>query len=63
MENLIGFYRLSELLKIYPVSKSEWYLGIKEGRYPAAIHLTKRTSCWRKSDILALVEKMSGGKT
>jgi len=62
MENQIGFYRLTEVLKIYPVSKSEWWLGVKERRYPAAIRLTKRTTCWRKSDIFALVEKLSGGK-
>lgn len=62
MENQIGFFRLTKVLEIYPVSKSEWWLGCREGRYPAPVRLTKRTTAWRKSDILALVEKMSGEK-
>lgn len=62
MENQIGFFRLPQVLEIYPVSRSEWWLGCREGRYPAPVRLTKRTTCWRKSDIFELVKKMSGGK-
>lgn len=62
MENQIGFFRLPQVLEIFPVSKSEWWLGCKEKRYPASIKLGPRTTAWRKSDILALVEKMSGEK-
>jgi predicted DNA-binding transcriptional regulator AlpA len=62
MENQIGFFRLPQVLEIYPVSKSDWWAGCKQGRYPAPIKLSARTTAWRKSDIFALVEKMSGGK-
>lgn len=41
---------------LLPVSRSAFYAGIKSGKYPAPIKLSERTSAWRKSDILALLE-------
>ena len=32
-----GYVRLSTILSVFPVSKSTWWEGIKEGRYPAGI--------------------------
>ncbi len=49
--------RLSEVLKLIPVSRSSWYQGIKDGKYPPPIKLGPRTSAWRESDIMALMEK------
>lgn len=46
--------RLPEVLQIFPVSRSAWYKGIAQGRYPAGIKLSVRTVAWRKSDIDAL---------
>lgn len=39
---------------IIPISKSQWYAGIKEGKYPAPIHLG-RTAVWRVADIRKLL--------
>ena len=50
--------RLTQVLDRFPVSKTTWYEGIKEGRYPSALHLTPRTSAWRESDIDALIERL-----
>lgn len=51
--------RLNQVLDRIPVSKTAWYDGIKEGRYPsAALHLAPRTSAWRESDIDALIERL-----
>ena len=41
-----------------PISKSAWWLGVSEGRYPQPIKLGPRTTCWRESDILAIVNKV-----
>ena len=43
-----------------PISKSAWWLGVSEGRYPQPIKLGPRTTCWRESDILAIVNKVGG---
>ncbi|XUX12480.1 AlpA family phage regulatory protein [Aminobacter sp. BA135] len=38
-----------------PVSKSTWWAGVSSGRYPAPVKLGPRTTCWRLSDINALI--------
>jgi len=50
--------RLNQVLDRIPVSKTAWYEGIKEGRYPSAIRLAPRTSAWRESDIDTLIERL-----
>jgi HK97 family phage major capsid protein len=39
-----GYVRLPVLLKVYPVSKSTWWAGIKSGKYPAGIKLSERVT-------------------
>jgi predicted DNA-binding transcriptional regulator AlpA len=50
--------RLNQVLDRIPVSKTAWYEGIKEGRYPSALSLAPRTSAWLESDIDALIERL-----
>lgn len=38
-----------------PISKSSWWAGVASGKYPSAIKLGARTTCWRESDVLALI--------
>jgi prophage regulatory protein len=52
--------RLSDVLRVYPVSKSTWFAGIKSGKFPASQKLSSRCVAWRESDILALIERMRG---
>ena len=54
-----GFLRLEGVLKVFPVSKSTWWAGVKSGRYPRPLKLSKRTSAWRESDIFALCESIA----
>lgn len=55
MENRL--LRIRQVLEIVPVSRSTWWLGVREGRYPKPIrHLGPRITCWRESDIMALFE-------
>jgi len=45
---------------IIPISKSHWWAGVKDGRFPQPIKLGPRTTALRASDIQALVEQLSG---
>jgi len=54
-----GLIRLPSVLELFPISKTAWYQGIRDGRYPKPVKLGARTVAWRKSDILALIERAS----
>jgi prophage regulatory protein len=42
---------------LIPVSRSTWWRGVKEGRYPQPVRtLGKRLVAWRVEDIRALIE-------
>jgi predicted DNA-binding transcriptional regulator AlpA len=48
--------RVKQVLELVPVSKSSWWAGVKSGKYPASVKLGERTTCWRLSEIMALIE-------
>jgi predicted DNA-binding transcriptional regulator AlpA len=50
--------KLPIVLQRFPVSRSKWYLGVKNGIYPAAIKLGPRASAWRSSDIDKLISSL-----
>lgn|GEM_PF-574643 len=53
----IGYIRLKEILEIIPVSKSTWYKGIAEGRYPKPTkRFGPRIAAWDIRDIRALLD-------
>jgi len=54
-----GFVRLRDVLAPagpIPVSKSTWWAGVKDGRFPKPLKLGKRVTVWRAEDIWTLVE-------
>lgn len=53
------FLRLTQVLEIIPISKSGWWKGCKEGRYPKPIKLGARTTVWKASEIQELVAKLA----
>lgn len=53
--------RLPQVLKIIPISKSAWWQGCKDGRYPKPIKLGPRTTVWKASDIFAFMRELSRG--
>jgi len=55
-----GFYRLPEVLRILGVSKTTFYTGIKEGRYPKGYKLSARTTGYKVSDIRNLCAELGG---
>ena len=55
-----GFVRLPGILAPYgpiPVSKSTWWAGIKDGRYPKPVKLGPRITAWRVEDIRSLISE------
>lgn len=54
-----GFIRLASILAPVgpiPVSKSTWWAGIKDGRFPKPVKLGPRITAWRVEDIRTLIE-------
>jgi prophage regulatory protein len=56
------FIRLPEVLKIIPVSKSTFWAGVREGRFPKPVKLSVRTSAWLLSDIYATCDRLAGDR-
>jgi prophage regulatory protein len=57
-----GFVRIKEIVApngVFPISRSAWYAGIAEGRYPKGYKLSSRSVGWRVEEIRALIESMS----
>lgn len=52
-----GFVRLPAILGVFPVSRSTWWDGVKNGKYPAAVKLGPNTTAWRVDDIRRLLEQ------
>lgn len=52
-----GFMRLPQILALIPISRSAWWAGIREGKYPKGIKLGSKTTVWRAEDIRALIEQ------
>lgn len=57
-----AFLRLPAVLQAIPVSRSKWWAGVVTGEYPKPVKLSARCTAWRRSDIDALILKISGGE-
>lgn len=56
----INLYRLPQVLARIPVSRSAWFAGIKEGRYPRGRSLGPRTTVWRSDEIDQIIATLVG---
>lgn len=66
-----GYLRLKQILgdpnstpptsAIIPISPSNWWNGVKEGRYPRPVKLSQNTTAWRVSDIRDLMQRIDSG--
>lgn len=52
----IGFVRLPVILNIFPVGRSTWWQGVKDGKYPKPIKIAERAVAWRVEDIKSLIK-------
>lgn len=55
----IGFLRIKQILEIFPIGKSTWWQGVKDGRFPKPVKLGERTTAWRVEDVKALIQSVS----
>jgi predicted DNA-binding transcriptional regulator AlpA len=51
-----GFVRLPTILKIIPVSRSTWWKGVKDGKFPKSIKIGERITAWRVEDIRKFIK-------
>jgi len=51
-----GLVRIKQVLRFVPVSRSTWWAGVKDGRFPKPFKLSERVTVWRVSDIRAVLE-------
>lgn len=50
--------RLPAVLQRFPVSRSKWLQGVKDGIYPAPVVISRRCVAWRESAISALIASL-----
>jgi predicted DNA-binding transcriptional regulator AlpA len=59
-ENTARLLRLPKVLEKFPVSKSTWWAGVKDGKFPQPVKLgSTRCTAWRSEDIDRLIEEAS----
>ena len=54
-----GFYRLPEVLRVLPLSRSTFLSGVRQGLFPKPVRLGKRCSAWRVGDIREFLEYLA----
>lgn len=67
-----GFLRLTQIIgdpraqppitPLIPVKKTTWWEGVKRGRFPKPVHLSRGITLWRVEDIRALIAALGGGR-
>ncbi|MFA5919786.1 MAG: AlpA family phage regulatory protein [Methylococcaceae bacterium] len=43
---------------LLPIGRTSFLNGVKAGKYPKSVKLGERTTVWRKSDIVALLDSI-----
>lgn len=66
---LTGFLRLKDIIgdrnatppipALLPISRSAFYQGVRDNRFPRPLRLGPRMSVWRVEDILELIRRPS----
>jgi predicted DNA-binding transcriptional regulator AlpA len=51
--------RVRQVLERIPISRSAWWLGVSEGRYPKPIKLGPRTTAWLEQDVDELIARLT----
>lgn len=62
----IGYLRIWQIVgdrkrgiePLLPVGRSTFLAGVKSGKYPKPVKLGERTTAWKKSDILELLNSV-----
>lgn len=51
-------WQIGDVLVHFPVSKSTWLNGVRDGRYPAPVRLSPKRVAWRSADIRTLIASL-----
>ena len=55
-----GLLRVNQILRFIPVSRSNWWAGVKTGRFPKPFKLGQRITVWKVEDVRKLIEGSNG---
>ena len=59
LKHIIGDEKANPPIKpIIPISKTAWWKGVAEGKYPQPIKISEKVTVWRSDQIEALVEQL-----
>lgn len=59
LPDIIGDPKANPPIKaIIPVSKSTWWAGVRDGRFPKPIKLGPNTTVWRAREIKAFLDSL-----
>ena len=50
-----GYVRLPQVLELIPVSRTTWWQGCKDGRFPKGVKLSTRVTAWPVESIRKLL--------
>jgi predicted DNA-binding transcriptional regulator AlpA len=53
--------RLPDVLTLLGVSRSTFWQGIRDGRYPPGVKIGRRATAWSAGSIRALLERLAEG--
>ena len=51
-------YRINQVLEVIPVSKTTWWNGVRDGRFPKPIR-NGRMTFWKSEDIESFIDTLS----
>ena len=51
-------YRINQVLEVIPVSRTTWWNGVRDGRFPKPIR-NGRMTFWKSEDIESLIDTLS----
>lgn len=57
MQKVERLLRLPQVLELIPISKSTLWNWTKQGKFPAPVRLSRRTTCWKESDVQKFIEE------
>ena len=60
-KNDVQFYKLKDVLKIIPISRSHWFAGVRKGHFPKPYKIG-RNNVWTKEQLDKIIENIVNGK-
>ena len=59
MKNEKPLLKLTDTLDLLQISRSTLLRGVKEGRYPPPVKISKNLNVWRREDLLKFISSLS----